>query len=102
MPHSDAIPVAIAGGNDDLQVVVGELEAGRHRERTSVQDVEPVRANVVRQLAAAANAGDDDALVGMDLEHRQRLLYGVKNSEVAAPGAPGRLLGAIEQLDVKH
>src|SRR5689334_6202448 len=102
MPHSNAIPVAVAGGDDDLQIMIGELEPGRYGERPPVQDVEPVRPNVVRKFAAAADARDDDAFMGMNLEHRQRLLYGVEDSEVAAPGAPGRLLGAIEELDVKH
>ncbi len=97
---ADAVAVAIAGYGDDLQVVVRQLDASRHRQGATVDAVVGVDPQVVGQLRAAADATDHQRLVRREAQPDQGLLQRGKDAEVAAAGTPGAFLRRLVHLDV--
>ena len=47
---ADAVAVAVAAGDDDVQVMVGKLDTGGHGDGASVQAVNAVGMNEARQV----------------------------------------------------
>jgi hypothetical protein len=65
---SDGDAVAVAADHDDVQLRPRKLDAGRDRQSAAVQRVEAVRLDVAGQARRAADAGDDDRLVRLELQ----------------------------------
>ena len=57
--ESDAVAIAVATGDDHRHRLVGELGAGRKRQRSPVQTVHAVRTNEAGQVRRASDARDD-------------------------------------------
>ncbi len=60
---ADAVAVAIAAGDDHLEIGVGQLDAGGHRDSASMQGVHAVGVHIAGQVGGAADAGDDDQVL---------------------------------------
>src|SRR6266545_1027980 len=98
MVAADAQAVAVAGDHPDLEVRPRGLKSGGDGGGTSVYAVEAVRVHVVRQAAAAADAGNEDDLLAGDTQVRHKLLGLGEDGIVAAAGAPAHLLVGDEVL----
>ena len=98
MVAADAETVAVAGHDPDVEVGIGQLDAGGDGRGAAVDAVETVGVHVVGKSAGAADAGDEDGvfLFGTDLGHH--LLHLVEDGVVATTGAPAHLLAAFEIL----
>src|SRR5207245_3470553 len=95
-PHANSISVAIAPGHDHLEIRIRELRALRDRQRPSVDRVESVRRQEVRQVARASDPRDDQDVPRLELECMDRHLERPQDREVAAARAPRRLdLGLV-------
>src|SRR5207247_3745886 len=92
MIAADAQAVTVAGDDPDLEVWPRGLEPGGDRGGTPVDAMETVGVHVIRQPAAAADAGDEDDLLARDAEIRHQLLRLREDRVVAAARAPADLL----------
>src|SRR5881296_1813760 len=96
VPHPDSVSVPVAAGDNDLEIRIRELRALRDRQRPSVDRVESVRRQEVRQVARASDPGDDQDVPWLELECMDRHLERPQDREVPAAGAPGRFdLGLV-------
>jgi hypothetical protein len=93
---ADPIAIAVATDHDNPEIMVAQASAGRDRQGAPVQRVVPIGRHVVGQLAAAADAGDHQHLVRIEVQAGKRLLDAGEDGEVAAARAPGRLLVDVE------
>src|SRR3990172_1433772 len=95
----DFVPISARGDHRELRV--RELDPGRDRDRTSVNRVEAVRRQEVRDVRRASNPAHDRDRPRLELEGLERLLEPVQDGEIAAPRTPRRLdLGLVLlQLD---
>jgi hypothetical protein len=75
---ADAEAVAVAGDDPDVELGVGQLDAGRDRGRAAVDRVEAVGVHVVREAARAADAGHEHGLLLADAELGQHALHGAR------------------------
>ena len=99
MIATDAVPVAVAAGGDDLELVIGQLGSRGHGQGAAVQGVHAVGVEVAGQVRRAADAADGQDLVGLEPQLGDRLFQGREHAEVAAPRAPVRIDLALEILD---
>ena len=54
--QTDAVAVAVAAGDNHVQLVVRQLRPGRHRHRPPVKAMDPVGVHKSRQIRRAADA----------------------------------------------
>ena len=99
---ADAVAVAVAAGDDDLHLVVGQGRSGRYRQRAAVQGVHTVGVDVAGQVRRAADAADRHDLVGLQAELGDCLLQRGEHTEVAAAGTPVRIDLPLQILDGHH
>ena len=92
--------IAVASDDYDGHLVIGQLDALGNRQGPSVQVIEPVGVNVVRELATAPDAGDDHHLVRKQASAGSGLLDRDQDAKVATAWAPGWLLLGVVQLEV--
>ena len=90
-----AVTIAVTGHRHDGEVVIGQFQAGRHRQGAAMQPVEHVAGQVVRQLGPLADAGDDRKLVRLHVHVHQGLFQGAQDGEIPATRAPRRFLPLI-------
>ena len=50
VPQADAVAVAVASGDDHVQVMIGQFGAGGHGHSTTVEAMHPVGVNVARKI----------------------------------------------------
>src|SRR2546430_16749767 len=86
--HADPVAIAISPGPDPVQAGVRKLRPHRNRKRPTVNRVEAVRGEEVRQVTRAADAGHDEDVPRLQLKGVDRRLERAQDREVAAPGAP--------------
>ena len=96
---ADAVPVAVSARHDDLQVMIGQLGSGGHRQGTAMQGVHAIRVEIAGQVRRAADAADGQDLVGLEPRLDDCLLQGREHAEVAASGTPIGIDLAFEILD---
>jgi 2-oxoglutarate ferredoxin oxidoreductase subunit alpha len=83
---------AVAGDEPDVELGVGELDAGGEGGGAAVDRVEPVGVHVIREPRRAADAGDEDRLAALDPEPGQDLLHLRQDRVIPAPRAPAHIL----------
>src|SRR6185312_9914411 len=86
---------AVAAGDEHRQLGARDLEAGAGRERAAVHAVKAVARRVGGDARRAADAGDDRDLVRWQLQRRERARDRAEDREVAASGAPDRLVARL-------
>jgi len=79
--------------DDNLERVVGDLDARRVRHGAAVQPVEHACRYVVRQLGGLADARDEHEVSWVDAGRLDGLRQRLEDHEVAAARAPPRLVG---------
>ena len=89
---ADREQVAVAADDPDVELRVGELDAGGDGGRAAVDGVEAVGLDIVGEARGAADAGDEHGPGGVGLEVGQGLEHGLQDRVVAAAGAPADLL----------
>ena len=99
---ADGGAVAVAHGDDHVQRRVGRLDARRHRQRAAVRGVHRRVVEVGADAAAAADAGDDDDLLGVELEAEDGVDERPGDRAVGAARAPERLGRAQVRLDLRR
>jgi hypothetical protein len=97
--HADAVAVAVAAHRHDVQVVVGERGPGGHGQRASVQAVHTVRVDEPGQVRRAADAGDDQHVVGLDLQLDDGFLQRLEDAEIPATRTPVGIDASFEALE---
>src|SRR5262249_40546140 len=90
MAQANAIAVAVSAGDDDLQVMVGELYAACDSNSAPMQAVDSVRMKESRQVRRAADARDYHQVFGRDAELACGDLESSKNTKVATARTPIR------------
>jgi hypothetical protein len=93
---ADRQRIAVAGDDPHRQVVARGGQPGRDRGGAPVDGVHPIGVHVVREAAGAADAGDEDDLLGRDPQLGHEALDGGEHRVVAAARAPARLLVGLE------
>ena len=84
--------VAVAGDDPDLQVWIGDLQAGGQSGRSTVDAVDAVGVHIVGKSAGAANAGDEDHILFKRILVCQNTLQLGQDGVIAAAGAPAHHL----------
>ncbi len=92
---ADAAAVAVAGVHEDVQVRPLHLDALGDRKRPAVKAVEAVGLHVVGEPAGAADARDEDGLLGRQLLVAAQPLHGRQDAVVATPRAPARNVALV-------
>src|SRR6266511_3809837 len=95
---ADGERVAVAGDDPHHQLGPGDLDARREGRGAAVERVHPVVVHVVREARGAADAGDEDDVLALHPDVRERPLHLVDDREVAAAGAPARIDARLEVL----
>ena len=95
---ADRERVAVAGHDPDREIRAGEREPRGDGRGAAVDAVHPVGAHVIGEPARAADAGDEDDLLGRDPHLGEELLDGRQDGVVAAARAPAGLLIGGEVL----
>ena len=94
--HTDAVAVAVSPGHNHVQVGVCKLGPFRDGECPTVDRVEAVRGEEVRQVTRASDAGHDEDVPRLQLKGVNRRLERAQDGEVSAPWAPcGLDLGLV-------
>ena len=93
---ADAVAVAVAAGDDNVQVMVAQLCAGGDRQGAAVEGVHPVGVEVARQVGGAPDPADCQNLVGPQPKFSAGPLDAVQDAEVAAAGTPVRVNLTLE------
>ena len=96
---ANAEAVAVAARDQHGHAVVGQLQAGGHRQRTAMQRVHAVGVDEAGKVRRAADAADRGDLVLGNLQLDQRLLHRSEHAEVAATRAP---VGIDLALEIGH
>ena len=90
---ADRQAVAVAGDHPDVELGVGELDAGGDRRRAAVDRVEAVGRHVVREARRAADARRRTrSSRASACDVGQHLLHRLQDRVVAATGAPADFL----------
>ena len=84
-----AVAVAIPVDEDDAHIPIRQLDALSDGPGTSVQGVKAVHPRVLRELAPAADAGDDDQFMGRDVLLDQGTGQRRQDAVIATPCTPG-------------
>ena len=95
---ADGRAVAVAHGDDDVQRRIGGLDPGGDRQGAAVGGVHRRVVQVGADAAAAADAGDDHDLLGVELEAEDGVDERPRDGAVGAARAPQRLGGAQVRL----
>ena len=97
LAQADRGGVAVAGHAEIEQAAVGEVGAGQHRGHAPVHGVEAVRLaeEIIRRLAAAADAGELSDAVRLDVQLPAGLDDRRRDRVVAAAGAQGGHLALV-------
>jgi hypothetical protein len=93
---ADRQRVAVAADDPHREVIARGGQAGGDGRGAAVDGVHPVGVHVIREAPGAADAGDEDDLLGRDAELGHEALDGGEHRVVAAAGAPARLLVGLE------
>ena len=62
---ADAVAIAVAAGDDDVQIMVGQLGPGSHCQGAAVERMHPVAVKIPGQIGRAADAADREYFVGL-------------------------------------
>src|SRR5882757_5065614 len=95
---ADRQRIAVTGHDPDRKVFAGQRETGRDGGRATVDRVEAVGLEVVREAARAADAADEHHVLALQAQLRQEVADGVEDDVVTAAGAPADFLVAGEVL----
>ena len=93
---ADREAIAVACNNPDVEIRVCELEPGRDRRRPSVDRVETVGFDVIRETRGAPDARDEHGRLRTGADISQCLGHGLQYRVVAASRAPAHFLGGGE------
>jgi hypothetical protein len=83
-----AVTVAFSGDNDGCEKRIGHMDAQGRRKGSSMQSIEKITVEIVRQFGGLTYSGNEATLMGLFSQCRQRRLEGVQNSEIRASGTP--------------
>ena len=98
MVAADRKEIAVAADHPDVELGIGELDAGRDRRSAAVDRVEAVARDVIGKARRAADAGDEHHLVRRATDLGERRADALQDRIVAAAGAPAHLLVGSEIL----
>ncbi len=90
---ADRERVAIAAEEEDVQVRPREADAGGQRDRAPVDEVAAVGIDEIGEAGGAADAGESDDVLVRELAALEHLVERGEHGEIAAAGAPGRVVG---------
>src|SRR5690606_16068008 len=96
---ADRHAVAVAGHQPDVELGIGELDAGGEGRGAAMDRVEAVALHIVRKPARAADARDEHGLGGVRADLGQGALHRLENRIVAAAGAPADFLVGLPVLE---
>jgi hypothetical protein len=88
MVASFSVTVSFSGDDDGCQARIGHMDTQGRRKGSSVQSIEKITFEIVRQFGGLPDAGDEATLVGPLPQCRQRRLEGVQDTEIRTSGAP--------------
>jgi hypothetical protein len=88
MVASFSVTVSFPGDDDGCQARIGHMDAQGRRKGSSVQSVEKIAVEIVRQFGGLPDAGDEATLAGLLSQCGQRRLDGVQDTEIRASGTP--------------
>ena len=95
---ADAQAVAVAGGDPDVKLRVGEFDAGGDGRCAAVNAVEAVDVHVVREAAGTADTRNGDVVLFRMRELREHALDLGEDGIVAASRAPADVLVGLKIL----
>ena len=76
-----------------MQIIAAEANPGGKRQRAAVNIVTAMRVDEVGEAGGAADAGEGDDFLVRVLELFQDAVEGGEHGEIAAAGAPRRMVG---------
>ena len=88
MVTADCRAVSVAEEEDDMLIRPLEFDACRECQRPAVRRLDAVEIGVGRRFGRAANAGNGDYVVLVDLQFGDSPQRGFENDAVTAPGTP--------------
>jgi hypothetical protein len=98
--QAQPIAVAVPAGDHDVEIRVGELDAGRDGHSAAVKRMGTVGVDESGKIRGTTNAGHYHELMRVDLEFDGRFLERLEDTKVAAAGAPVRMDRAFKCIEV--
>src|SRR6185503_1167498 len=89
---ADRQAIAVPRHHPDVELGIGELDAGRNRRRAAVHGVESVRRHIVRKARGAPDPTDEYGALAHESHVGARLLHRLEDRVVAAAGTPADFL----------
>src|ERR1019366_3237536 len=89
---ADGQGVAVTGGDPDIEIGPGELQARGDRGRAAMDGVKAVGVEVIGKSAGANDTGDEDDVAARDTELGEDLFGLREDGIITATGAPADFL----------
>ncbi len=90
---ADGEAVAVAAEEEDVEVGAREADAAGERDGAAVDEVGAVAIDEIREARGAADAGEGDDLLVVELAFLEDFVVAGEDGEIAATGTPGRVIG---------
>ena len=90
---ADGEAVAVSAEDEDMQIVAAETDASGKGERAAVDVMAAVGVDEIREARRTTDAGERDDFFLRVIEFLEDLVEGGEDGEVAAAGAPRRVVG---------
>ena len=93
MVAADGEAVAVAAEEKDVQVGPGQADAGGERDGAAVNEMRAVAVHEIGKARGTTDPGEGDDLLVIELPFLDDFVIGSEHGEVAAAGAPRRVVG---------
>ncbi len=90
---ADGEAVAVAAEEEDVEIGAREADAAGERHGAAVDEVGAVAIDEIRKARGAADAGEGDDLLVVELAFLEDFVVAGEDGEVAATGTPGGVIG---------
>ena len=85
------VAVAVPGRRHHFESMIGQADAGGHRQGAAMDAVNHVALEIVREFPRLADTRDDRDVLRANRQLRQGLLEGLEHGKIAAARTPGAL-----------
>ncbi len=93
MVAADGEAVAVAAEEKDVEIGPGQADAGGERDGAPVNEMRAVAVHEIGEARGTTDPGEGDDLLVIELPFLDHFVIGGEDGEVAAAGAPGRVIG---------
>jgi len=93
-----SVDIAVAAFDNQLEIGIGRLYAGRDRKRPAMQAIEVTKVIILRSFCGMTDPGTIDKPLSWYAKFIENLKHDLSYSIIAAARAPGNLIWAVKIL----